>query len=130
MAAGVTKMSDEVGNLTNIANVVGDAFGQGASATLSGLLGNGVNAITNAISRGGSGGGANLTAPIDPYAGCDPDGANFTACLQDPPGGGGGNSTVWGNLLRGVVGGLGRVASNLIEGVRDDGADAPPPGPP
>ena len=53
-------MSDEVGNLTNIANVVGDAFGQGASATLSGLLGNGVNAITNAISRGDSGGGANL----------------------------------------------------------------------
>ena len=128
MTTGVTKMSEEVGNLTNIAGVVGNAFGAGASSTLSGLLGRGVDAITGAISGGNSGDGANLTADIDPYAGCDPNAANFTACLQDPPGGDGGNSSIWGDLLRGVVGGLANVASNLIGG--DDGADAPPPGPP
>jgi len=127
MTSSVTKMSEEVGNLTNIAGVVGNAFGAGASSTLSGLLGRGVDAITGAISGGNSGDGANLTADIDPYAGCDPNAANFTACLQDPPGDGG-NSSIWGDLLRGVVGGLANVASNLIGG--DDGADAPPPGPP
>lgn len=121
-------MSEEVGNLTNIAGVVGNAFGAGASSTLSGLLGRGVDALTGAISGGGSGDGANFTAGVDPYAGCDPNAGNFTACLQDPPGGDGGNSSLWGNLLRGVVGGLANVASNLVAG--DDGADAPPPGPP
>ena len=92
------------------------------------LLGRGVDALTGAISGGDSGDGANFTAGVDPYAGCDPNAGNFTACLQDPPGGDGGNSSLWGNLLRGVVGGLANVASNLIAG--DDGADAPPPGPP
>ena len=132
MADGVTKMSQNLDQLTNISDQLGNAFGAGAASTLSGLFGNGVDALGNPLggSRRNNGDGSSSDVP-DPLGGCDPNSANFTACLLDPPDGSGGltlddgsdggNSSIWRNLVGGLVGGLRDIGADLISNVGNDG---------
>ena len=132
MAEGVTKMSQNLDQLTNISSQLGNAFGAGAASTLSGLIGNGVDALGNALGGSSRSNGDSSSSDVpDPLGGCDPSSANFTACLLDPPDGSvalplddgsdGGNSSIWRNLVGGLVGGLRNIGSDLISNIGDDG---------